>query len=74
LASQSEILSYGDSLDESIAELRAAGFCLCAAFRDTTLTNDKWVDKTPLPMRITYLLAAPKDYPPTKMAVTRKLR
>lgn len=73
VASRTEILSYGDTLDESIAELKSAGFCLCAAFRDTKLTNDKWVDKTPLACRITYLLAGPKDQPPAKVAVARKL-
>lgn len=33
---------------------------LVKAFRDTKLTNDDWVDKTPLLCRITYLLAASK--------------
>lgn len=73
VASQAEILGYGDTLEESVAELKAAGFCLCAAFRDTMLTNDSWVDKAPLPYRITYLLAGPKDHPPTKVSVTRKV-
>lgn len=73
VASQSDILGYGDSLDEHIAELTAAGFCLCAAFRDTKLTNDSWANKTPLPCRITYLLAGPKNQPPAKVAVARKV-
>ncbi len=73
VAPQSEILGYGDMLDESIAELKAAGFCLCAAFRDTKLTNDSWANKTLLPCRITYLLAGPKDQPPAKVAVARKM-
>jgi transcriptional regulator with XRE-family HTH domain len=72
-ASQSDILGFGDSLDEHIAELKAAGFCLCAAFRDTRLTNDSWTNKTPLPCRITYLLAGPIDRPPAKVAVARKV-
>ncbi len=73
VASQSEILGYGGTLDESTAVLKAAGFCLCAAFRDTKLTNDSWVNKTPLPCRITYLLAGLKDQPPAKIAVARKI-
>jgi transcriptional regulator with XRE-family HTH domain len=73
VAPQSEILGYGDMLDESIAELKEAGFCLCAAFRDTKLTNDSWANKTPLPCRITYLLVGPKDQPPAKVAVARKV-
>jgi transcriptional regulator with XRE-family HTH domain len=72
-APQSEILGYGDSLDECIAELKATGFCLCAAFRDTKITNDSWADKTPIPWRITYLLASPKDQIPAKVAVARTL-
>jgi transcriptional regulator with XRE-family HTH domain len=73
VASRTEILGYGDTLDESIAELKSAGFCLCAAFRDTKLTDDSWADKTPLPCRITYVLAGPKDQPPAKVAVARKV-
>jgi hypothetical protein len=73
VAPQSEFLGYGDTLDESIAELKAAGFCLCAAFRDTPLTNDSWANKTPLPCRITYLLAGSKDQPPAKVVVARKV-
>jgi transcriptional regulator with XRE-family HTH domain len=73
VASHTEILGYGDILDESIAELKSAGFCLCAAFRDTKITNKSWVNQTPLDWRIAYLLAAPKDQPPTKVAVARKL-
>ncbi len=73
VASQSEILGYGDSLDESIAELKTAGSYLGAAFRDTKLTNDSWANKKPLSCRITYLLAAPKDQPPAKFAVARKV-
>ena len=73
MAPRMEVLGYGDTLDESIAELKNAGFCLCAAFRDTKLTNKSWSDQTPLPCRITYLLAEPKDHPPAKVAVTRKI-
>jgi transcriptional regulator with XRE-family HTH domain len=73
VATRTEILGYGDTLDESIAELKTAGFCLCAAFRDTKLTNKSWTDQTPQPCRITYLLAGPKDQPPAKVAVARKI-
>ena len=73
VASRTEILGYGDTLDESIAELKSAGFCLCAAFWDTKLTNKNWADQTPLACRITYLLTGRKDQPPAKVAVTRKL-
>jgi transcriptional regulator with XRE-family HTH domain len=71
--SECEILDYGDALDKSIAGLKAAGYCLCVAFRDVNPTYDSWNDKTPLPYSITYLLAAPKDRPPTKVAVARRV-
>lgn len=72
-ASQSEILDYGDTLDESIAGLRVAGYCLCVAFRDVNITKDIWNNKTPLPYSIVYLLAAPKDRPPKKVNVECKV-
>jgi transcriptional regulator with XRE-family HTH domain len=71
VASHTEILRFGDALDEWIAELKNAGFCLCAAFRDTKLVSQSGGDQTPLACRVTYLLA--KDQPPTKVAVARKL-
>ena len=73
VASRTEILGYADTLEESIADLKSGGFCLCAAFRDTKLTNDSSANKTPPPCGVTYLLAGPKDQPPTKVAVARKL-
>ena len=69
---QRELLTYGDELDENITVLNNAGFCLCAAFRDTSMTSKSWVDKAPLPFRITYLIPGPKDHPPAKVAVNRK--
>jgi hypothetical protein len=73
VATRTQILGYGDTLDENIAELDLAGFCLCAAFRDTKLTSDTGTGKTLLPWscRITYLLVGSKDKPPEKVAVLR---
>ena len=73
IASHGEVLGYGDTLDENIAELKSAGFCLCVAFRNTKITNGSWADKTPLLCQITYLLASSKDQPVTKVAVARKV-
>ena len=73
VASTTEILGYGDTLNETIAELKKAGFCLSAAFRDVKLTGKNWEDKTPWPCRITYFLASPVDQPATKIAVPRKV-
>lgn len=71
--SSSDLLEYGDTIDGHIRELKKAGFCLCAAFRDTKVTNDRWADKTPMQFRITYLAAAPKDRPARIIVVPRKL-
>jgi transcriptional regulator with XRE-family HTH domain len=73
VASTREILRYGDTLDESISELAAAGFCLCAAQRQVKVTNKNWTDPTPMQWHITYLLAAPGNQPPAKVAVSRKV-
>jgi transcriptional regulator with XRE-family HTH domain len=73
VASQTEILSYGDDIDGHIAELREAGFCLCAAFRRVNLAVTGAEKPTPLPCQITYLLASPKDQLVTKVAVSRKV-
>lgn len=48
VASCTEVLGCGDSLEEGIVELNSARFCLGAALRNTKLTNDKCADKTPL--------------------------
>jgi transcriptional regulator with XRE-family HTH domain len=73
IASQTEILGYGDDLDDLIAALADAGFCLCAAFRQTNLAVMGAEKPKPRPYKITYLLAAPKGQPATKVAVARKI-
>ncbi len=73
VASITEVLEYGDTLNEAIAELKTAGFCLSVAFRDVSLTSKNWGDQTPLPCRVTYILASSVDQPATKVAVPRKV-
>jgi DNA-binding XRE family transcriptional regulator len=73
VASNREMLDYGDQLDEFIGELRTAGYCLAAAVCHTSLTSDSWADKKPLPWTILYLLAAPLAQPPSKIAIPKKL-
>ncbi len=73
-ASQTEMLGYGDQLDAMIGELYVSGYCLCAARRRTNVTNKSWSDPTPLALDITYLVAAPSDKAPSKLAVSRKFR
>jgi hypothetical protein len=68
--SQRDILKIGDSLDGMISKLAAVGFCLCSAYRDTTLIK---ADPTRLPCQITYVFAAPKDHPSTMVKVARKV-
>jgi transcriptional regulator with XRE-family HTH domain len=73
VASRREMLGYGDEVDTMIADLRAAGFCLCMAERHTSITNKSWVDQTPLKLDVAYLVAAPIDSPPAKVVVPREL-
>jgi len=70
---QSEYLNWGDILDETIAKLETAGFCLCAAHRHVRVTNKSWRDQTPMHWHITYLLASPLAQPASKVAVSRKV-
>ena len=73
VASRREMLGYGDEIDAMIAELRATGFCVCMAVRETRITNKSWVDQTPRDLAVAYLVAAPVNSPPTKIVVPRKL-
>jgi transcriptional regulator with XRE-family HTH domain len=73
VAPRSEMLGYGDDLNEFIVSLRAAGHCLCAARRSTSITNEAWTNPTPMPVDILYLVTAPVDAPPSKLVVPRKL-
>lgn len=73
VASRTDMLAFSDGLDELIAELLKPGYGLCAARRSTSMTNKSWVDPTPIPFDITYLVAAPSDAPPSKFALPRKL-
>jgi len=73
MAPNRDMLEYGDQLDDLIKELRSTGYCLAAAVRRTSLTSTSWVDKTPLPWTILYLLVGPIDQPPSKVAIPRKI-
>jgi transcriptional regulator with XRE-family HTH domain len=68
-----EMLAYGDQLDEFMEELRDTGYCVAAAVRHTSLVNDSWENKKPLPWTIIYLLAAPIDRPPSKVVMPRNV-
>lgn len=72
-ASRTEMLSYSDGLDEIINELRAAGYCLCAAKRAACVTHPSWAIQTPIPLNITYLNAVPVDAHVSRMVVRRSL-
>ena len=73
VASRREMLDYGDQLETMIVELRATGFSLCMAVRQTRVTNKSWVDPTPMEMEIIYLVAAPTNAPSAKIVVPREL-
>jgi transcriptional regulator with XRE-family HTH domain len=72
-ASSVQMLSYGDALDELIVALRATKHCLCAAQRSTGITSKTWTDPTPMPIDITYVVAAPVERRPSKLVVPRKI-
>ncbi len=73
VASRTEMLGYGDIIDEMAAPLREAGFRLCAAVRRTEVTGKDWADKTPIPLAVTYVVAAPADQLQRQLVVPRKL-
>jgi transcriptional regulator with XRE-family HTH domain len=73
VASRREMLGYGDEIDTMIADLHAAGFCLCMAERHTSITKKSWVNQTPMKLDVAYLVSAPIDSPPAKVAVSRSL-
>jgi hypothetical protein len=73
VASRREMLSYGDEVDTMIADLRVTGFCVCMAERHTSITNKSWANQTPMKWDVAYLVAAPIDSPPAKIAVPRSV-
>jgi len=73
VASNRDMLDYGDQLDEFINALQSTGYCVAAAVRHTNLTSDSWAEKKPLPWTILYLFAAPLAQPPSKIVIPRKL-
>lgn len=73
VASNRDMLSYGDGLEELISELRGTGYCVCSAVRHISLTSKSWVDKTPMPWTLLYLVIAPIKEPPAKIVVPRQV-
>lgn len=73
VASRREMLAYGDEVDVHIAELNAAGYCVCMAVRQARITSKSWPDPTPMELDLAYLVVAPPEAPPAKIAVPRKL-
>jgi transcriptional regulator with XRE-family HTH domain len=72
-AFRTEMLGYGDTVDELAEPLRAAGYCLAAATRKTSIVGRNWENKTPLPVTIVYLAVAPSAAPPSKIAVSKRV-
>lgn len=68
---RSELLRYGDQLEEMATPLREAGFCLVVAARSTCIAKPGWT--FPMPISIVYLVAAPAAQPPPKVAVAKKI-
>jgi len=72
--SHQERLGVAEDLETILARLRQAGWTPFVTIRDTALTNDRWVDKTPWRVKIGYLTMLPVGHPPTKLAVSRRIQ
>jgi hypothetical protein len=73
-APKTEMLGYGDTVNELAEPLREAGYCLAAATRKTAIVGRNWENKTPLPVTIVYLAMAPSVSPPSKIVVSKRVK
>jgi transcriptional regulator with XRE-family HTH domain len=64
--------SYHRELETMLRDLENQGTLVYSAFRDVKLTNDSWVDKTPLPMTVGYLTVVPANKQLDEMYVPRR--
>ena len=72
VAGRTEMLGYGDFLDETLAPLREAELCLTVATRRAVMGRKGRSDETPIPLSIMYVAVVRADAPALKMAVPRK--
>src|SRR4051794_10566660 len=68
-STMTEMLGYGDTLNELLEPLKAEGHCLCVGVRKTSLMGEGW--KQPLPVEVLYLTVALADQPARQMVVTK---
>jgi len=59
-ASFSNKLNFSQELETMLRELEGLGAAVYSALRSTKITRDNWVNKTPLPLTIGYLVVVPK--------------
>lgn len=72
VARRAEILSYGDDLEEILTPLRQARLVVALATRRARITEQGW--EQPIAISILYLAVVPADAPPSKIAVSRRIR
>jgi transcriptional regulator with XRE-family HTH domain len=52
---------FNQSLETILRELEDMGAAVYCSYRSVKMTNDRWVDKTPLSLHISYLVVVPED-------------
>ena len=70
---RADVLRYGDELTEMAATLAEAGYRLHVASRETKIGNPAWADKTPMPITVLYIVAAPAEQAVQHIAVKRRI-
>ena len=71
--SETEKLKVFAEVREYLDTLRAAGFSVTYARRNTKLVSQNWADKTPWPVTIVYLVVHPTGHEPKMIVVSRKV-
>jgi transcriptional regulator with XRE-family HTH domain len=72
--SETEKLMAFAHVQEYLDTLRAAGFSVIYARRDTKVVAESWLNKTPMAMTIVYLVVYPKGSEPKMILAPRKVR
>lgn len=72
-ATMTDALMYGDELTELTVPLLEAGYRLHLGVRQTSVSNPAWVDPTPMPLTVLYVIAAPDGHAMAHVAVKRRM-
>ena len=66
-------IAYSQDLDALLRDLEL-GTAVYSAVRSNRMRNDAWADKTPIPVKISYLTVVPADQVLTDMFVPCRAR